>query len=118
MPPDLAVDGVDELLQVFLAYSVRSWGSAFADILAASPGWTYAVETGGGSWRVRTGPGGATVEAGAIGGPTDLTVSGPPAALLRWLWNREQPGEASEVAVEGPRAALTELRRCIVTATQ
>lgn len=53
---DLAVDGIDELLRVFLAYSVTEWGEYFADILAGSPGRTYTVRTDGAAWRVRTGP--------------------------------------------------------------
>jgi hypothetical protein len=47
-----------------------------------------------------------------------VTVSGPPAAVLRWLWNREGAGEPSGVTVKGAPEAVEELRRCIVTATQ
>ena len=35
---DLAVDGINELLKVFVAYSVAEWGDYFTDILAGSPG--------------------------------------------------------------------------------
>ncbi|MBV9358580.1 MAG: maleylpyruvate isomerase family mycothiol-dependent enzyme [Chloroflexi bacterium] len=118
VPADLAVDGVDELLQVFLAYSVAAWGSAFTEILAGSPGWSYAVETDGAGWRVRTGPGVVLVEAGRGAGATDVTIVGPPAALLRWVWNREQPGTPSQVLLQGPAEAIAELQRCIVTAAQ
>jgi hypothetical protein len=45
-------------------------------------------------------------------------VSGPPMAVLRWLWNREGAGEPSSVTVNGAPEAVEELRRCIVTATQ
>ena len=88
---------------------------------------TFAVRTDGAAWRVRTGPGLFAVEDrdgqhgpgdGAGDGPADVTVSGPPAAVLRWVWNREQAGEPSGVAVEGAPAAVEELRRCIVVATQ
>ncbi len=118
VPADLAVDGIDELLKVFLAYGVATWGSYFADILAGSPGRTYTVRTDGAAWRVRTGPGRFTVEDGAGEDAADVTVSGPPMAVLRWVWNREGPGEPSGVTVEGPPEAVEELRRCIVTATQ
>jgi hypothetical protein len=47
-----------------------------------------------------------------------VTVSGPPTAVLRWVWNREGAGEPSGVTVEGAPEAVGELRRCIVTATQ
>jgi uncharacterized protein (TIGR03083 family) len=118
VPADLAVDGIDELLKVFLAYSVARWGDYFADILAASPGRTYTVRTDGAAWRVRTGPGVVTVEDGAGDDAAEVTVSGPPAAVLRWVWNREGAGEPSGVTVEGAPEAVEELRRCIVTATQ
>lgn len=47
-----------------------------------------------------------------------MTISGPPTAVLRWLWNRESAGEPSGVTVEGAPEAVDELRRCIVTATK
>jgi uncharacterized protein (TIGR03083 family) len=118
VPDDLAVDGIDELLKVFVAYSVGRWGDAFADILAGSPGRTFTVRTDGAAWLVRTGPGLFAVDDGAGDGAPDATVSGPPAAVLRWLWNREAPGEQGGVTVEGAPEAVDEVRRCIVVATQ
>jgi uncharacterized protein (TIGR03083 family) len=118
VPTDLAVDGIDELLTVFVAYSVGEWGDYFSDILAGSPGRTYTVRTDGAAWRVWTGRGLFAVEAGAGADPADVTVSGPPTAVLRWVWNREATGEPSGVTVEGAPEAVEELRRCIVTATQ
>jgi hypothetical protein len=118
VPADLAVDGIDELLKVFVAYGVAEWGDYFSDILAGSPGRTYAVRTEGAAWRVRTGPGLFAVEDGAGDDAAGVTVSGPPMAVLRWLWNREGVGEPSGVTVEGATEAVEELRRCIVTATQ
>ncbi|GAA2607516.1 maleylpyruvate isomerase family mycothiol-dependent enzyme [Dactylosporangium fulvum] len=117
VPTDLAVDGIDELLKVFVAYGVAEWGSYFAGVLDGSPGRTYAILTDGAAWRVRTGPGLFAVEDGAHD-PADVTVSGAPTAVLRWLWNRESPGEPSGVTVEGAPEAVDELRHCIVTATQ
>ncbi|MGP0025579.1 MAG: maleylpyruvate isomerase family mycothiol-dependent enzyme [Streptosporangiaceae bacterium] len=127
VPDDLAVDGIDELLKVFTAFGVAEWGSYFTDILGGSPGWTYAVRAGGAAWRVRTGPGLFVVEDragqdgpgdGAGDGPADVTAAGPPAAVLRWVWNRENAGEPGGVTVEGAPDAVEELRRCIVMATQ
>jgi uncharacterized protein (TIGR03083 family) len=118
IPHDLAVDGIDELLEVFVAYSVAAWGDYFSDILAGSPGRTYAVRTEGGAWRARSGPGTFTVEPDPGEGVADVTVSGPPAAVLRWVWNRDGVAAPSEVTVEGAPEAIDELRRCIVTATQ
>jgi mycothiol maleylpyruvate isomerase-like protein/MDMPI-like protein len=89
VPADLAVDGIDELLKVFVAYSVAEWGSYFTDILAGSPGRTYTVRTDGAAWRARTGRGLFTIEDGPGDDAADVTVSGPPTAVLRWV----EPGE-------------------------
>lgn len=118
VPADLAVDGIDELLKVFVAYSVATWGKYFTDVLAGSPGRTYAVRTDGAAWLVRTGPDLFTVEDGAGDAAADVTVSGPPTAVLRWVWNREAVGASSGVTIEGAPEAVAELKRCIVTATQ
>ncbi len=118
MPADLAIDGIDELLKVFVAYSVAHWAASFTDILGGSPGRRYLVFTDGAAWRVRTGPGLFSVEDGVRGDEADVSVSGPPMAVLRWIWNREAAGEPSDVTVEGAPEAVSELRRCIVTATQ
>src|SRR6266571_998651 len=118
VPADLAVDGIDELLKVFVAYSVAEWGDYFTDILAGSPGRTYTVRTDDAAWRVRTGPGLFAVEDSAGDDAADVTVSGPPTAVLRWAWNREGAGVPGGLTVEGAREAVEELRRCIVTATQ
>jgi hypothetical protein len=101
-----------------VAFSVATWGDYFTDILAGSPGRTYTVRTDGAAWRARSGPGRFAVEDGAGDDPADVTVSGPPMAVLRWLWNRESPGEPGGATVEGVPEAVEELRRCIVTATQ
>ena len=118
VPADLALDGIDELLKVFVAFSVAEWGDYFTDILAGSPGWTYLVRTDGSAWRVRTGPGLFAVEDRGGDTTADVTVSGPPTAVLRWVWNREGTDEPSGVTATGAPEAIEELRRCIVMATQ
>jgi uncharacterized protein (TIGR03083 family) len=118
VPDDLALDGIDELLKVFVAFSVAEWGDYFTDALGSSPGRTYTVRTDGAAWRVRTGPGRFDVTDGAGDGAADVTVTGPPQDVLRWVWNRETPGAPSRVTVQGDPAAVAELHRCIVTATQ
>jgi uncharacterized protein (TIGR03083 family) len=114
--PDLALDGIDELLKVFVAYGVVEWGKYFTEVLDSSPGRTYTVRADGTAWRLRTGPGSFSVEDGAGPQPTDVTVSGSPTAVLRWVWNREV--EPSGVTLEGAPDAVAELKRVIVIATQ
>jgi uncharacterized protein (TIGR03083 family) len=129
VPDDLAIDGIDELLKVFVAYAFSKWPEAFTEALKNSPGCAFLIrtETGAGapsvSWLVKTAPGHLTVEGGpseelAGSAAPDVTVSGTPADVLRWAWNRETPGEASPVRIEGAAEALTEFRQCVVEATQ
>jgi uncharacterized protein (TIGR03083 family) len=125
VPDDLAADGVDELLKVFVAYDVDE----YTEILQDSPGRTCLITadaTAGRpsvSWLVSTGPGKFTVAGGPgerVDGTVspDVTVNGTPTDLLRWAWNRETPGEASRVTIGGNDDALAEFRRCVVIATQ
>jgi hypothetical protein len=76
------------------------------------------VRTDGAARRMRTGPGLFTVEDGAAADAADVAISGPPTAVLRWVWNREGVGEPNGVTIEGAPEAVEELRRCIVTAAQ
>jgi uncharacterized protein (TIGR03083 family) len=122
VPDDLAIDGVDELLKVFVAYDVEKYGDDYAEVLGESPGWSYTISTDGVEWLVGTAPGAFSVGGGpGMTAPesskTDVTISASPTALLRWAWNRETPGEPSEASVEG-YADLAEFRRCVVIATQ
>jgi uncharacterized protein (TIGR03083 family) len=115
VPDDLAVDGIDELLKVFVAFSVLEWAPYFADTLGSSPGRTLCLRTDGAAWRVRTAPGSFTVDDGEDTS-ADATITGAPAALLRWVWNRED--DTTEVDVTGEPDAVAELKRCIHVATQ
>lgn len=129
IPNDLAIDGIDELLKVFVAYSVAAWSDYFTEALANSPGRTYEIQTTATAdtpsvtWRVKTSPGALTVEGGPAEEPAgsstpDVIITGTPADVLRWVWNRETPGEPTRVTVKGAQEALAELQRCIVIATQ
>jgi len=118
VPADLAVDGIDELLKIFLAYGVTTWGSYFTDILGGTAERTYTLRTDGAAWRVRTGAVHVTVDDGVASDAADATISGPPVDMLRWVWNREAAGEPSDVSVEGDAEAVAVLRRCIANATQ
>ena len=129
IPDDLAIDGVDELLRVFVAYSVAAWSDYFEEALAGSPGRTikFLAAAAAGrpavTWLVRISPGQLTVEGGPgepVAGeqPADVTVSGAPADLLLWGWNREPSGEPGRVTIAGDRDALADYQRCVVIATQ
>ncbi|WP_199853023.1 maleylpyruvate isomerase N-terminal domain-containing protein [Plantactinospora sp. BC1] len=62
IPADLAVDGIDEVLRIFLGYGSRRWPERFIDVLPDSAIRLLAT-AGPASWQIRLGPEGATVAA-------------------------------------------------------
>jgi uncharacterized protein (TIGR03083 family) len=107
VPDDLAVDGVDEVLKVFL--TSEDWSEAPLD----GPGRTAEVRTGDRGWRVQLEKDRVVVdeEPGAV----DVTVTGEPSELLLWLWGRRP--EAA-VRISGDPEAAAALRGRLVLATQ
>jgi uncharacterized protein (TIGR03083 family) len=114
IPVDLAVDGVDEVLLLFLAYGSQTWREEFGDQLTDWGDRSVLVHTEGGRWWVTVRPTGAVVTAGEMG-EAPATVHGAAAPLLLWLWNR---GGDAEVAVDGDLDLVDQVRRLLVTATQ
>jgi len=118
IPDDLAVDGVDEVLVIFLDYASHRWPDEFEPVLKEVAGTSVRIAVDpprpGGSWLV------SYTEAGVDARPDGkgeavATVSGPSDALLRWLWGR---GADAAVAVTGDPGAATDLRRALTVATQ
>jgi hypothetical protein len=131
VPDDLAIDGVDELLKVFVAFAIGEWPEDFVNewpkdatgAPAYSPSRTYAISTEGTSWLVKTAPGRFDVAGGpgvqvADAGTADVVVRGTPAALLRWAWNRDSPDAGTGLTIEGDLDALADFRQYVVIATQ
>ena len=80
VPDDLAVDGVDEALALFMPgpwWDEEPWLSM--------PG-TATVRTGGRAWHVVMGDGAVVVTESDA--PADVTVTGEPSDTLLWLWGR------------------------------
>jgi len=113
VPDDLAVDGIDEVLVVFLAFAVSGWPEEFAADLGDADGRSVRVAAGGSAWSVTMAPGRVTVDRGD-GGIPGATVSGSPEAVLRWLWSRGDTG----VSIDGDDSLVQRLRRLLVIATQ
>lgn len=104
---DLAVDGIDEVLDWFLCYQAEDVGSD-------APGrGTVAVRTGDHIWRLALEP--ATVTLSREPGHADAVVSGEPSELLLWLWGR-RPDTA--VSREGDETAVAGLRERLRIVTQ
>jgi uncharacterized protein (TIGR03083 family) len=104
---DLAVDGIDEVLDWFLAYQA-------ADVGTDGPGrGTVAVRTGDRIWRATLNPDDVVLsrEPGAV----DAVVSGEPSELLLWLWGRRPDGA---VILEGDTSLLKGFRERLRIVTQ
>jgi uncharacterized protein (TIGR03083 family) len=112
IPVDLAVDGIDEVLALFLVYAAQAWPAEFAKHLADLAPFTVDVITDGGTWQVSGSPTGLELSDGSDG--ADAVLSGPPGALLRYLWGRGD----DEISVTGSAEAVTDLRRLLVVGTQ
>ena len=96
--PDLAVDGIDELLLGFFAGGGRRR-------LAADPALTLGIRATDArpddAWTVVIGPEGRTITRGD--GTGDCVVSGPASDVYQFLWNRR---DRSGVQLEGDPAVL------------
>ena len=108
---DLALDGVDEFLDLFLGgdweLDADEWGDVSPQ---AGAGTTTAVSAGSHTWRITLHP--ERVDISRDGGPADARVTAPDAStLLLWLWGRvdDEPVTASgdEVALSALRDRLT-----------
>jgi uncharacterized protein (TIGR03083 family) len=104
---ELAADGIDEVLTIFLA---DDWS---ADPQPEAAGRTVLVRTGHHAWRVTLHP--ERIEVSRELGPFDALVSGEPSELLLYLWGR-RPQTA--VTVEGDPNVLAAFRRRLVIVTQ
>ncbi len=95
-PPDLAADGIDELLNGFLS---RPTGR-----LVANPAVRLGIQATdtGDAWTIRIEPERRVVASGA--GDADCTASGAASDLYLLLWNRRELG--GRVRVEGDRRVL------------
>jgi uncharacterized protein (TIGR03083 family) len=117
IPDDLAVDGVDEVLEVFLGYASRTWPEDFGDLLDGCDGRTaLRVTTEGRSWLARLAKDGIVIaEPDSPSASAAAAVSGPPGPVLRWLWRRA--GD-EVVSLDGDPALVAKLRELLGAATQ
>lgn len=106
---DLALDGIDEILLVFLA---GDWSDR---PVATAAGSTVTVRSAGHAWRVVLEPKAVAVTPGRGGAPADATVEGDPVDVLLWLWGR---ADAAPLSVTGSGEVVAALRDRLVLATQ
>jgi uncharacterized protein (TIGR03083 family) len=111
---DLAVDGVDEVLDLFARFGV---GDDPSEDVSAWDGRSWLVRTGPRAWHldVRASDPDGQIRLRRDSGPADAVVTGEPSELLLWLWGR-RPDAA--VSVQGTSASAAELRALLAHATQ
>jgi uncharacterized protein (TIGR03083 family) len=116
---NLAVDGVDEVLRIFLAYQSASFPDEFAHMtgghLAGQDGQdTITVTAGPVAWTARPSPRGVLIFDGAADTPR-VTIEAAPDPMLRWLWGR---AGYDQVRVTGDQAWADYLRRMLAEVTR
>jgi uncharacterized protein (TIGR03083 family) len=102
---DLAVDGIDELLHVFIEFASASWPEDFAEVLPDADRRPVAISAGGRTWTVTAAPELILIDDSAADAAA-ATVSGEPSAVYRWLWNR-----GGDVSIDGDEALALQLHQ-------
>jgi uncharacterized protein (TIGR03083 family) len=114
IPADLAIDGIDEVLHLFLAYDTVKYPAEFGPALAGSDGRTVLVTAGEESWSVRPTPDGVQISA-AGADESAARVEGDPQGVLLWLWRR---ADANAVKIDGDPGLIDRLLELLKGATQ
>jgi uncharacterized protein (TIGR03083 family) len=108
----LAIDGVDEMLRLFLAYGCASWPDEFGPILGDADQRPIGLSAGPAHWTVTATP--KTIEIADSTGEEvagcAARAEGDPASLLLWLWNRVGDDAVTLTGDAGLVAQFHELR--------
>ncbi|GIH11361.1 hypothetical protein Rhe02_94280 [Rhizocola hellebori] len=110
IPADLALDGIDEVLRIMLAWASRRWPDKFTAELSKGDGSVLVIDR----WLVSWNSSGVSIsdEGTEIG---DGDVSGSAEAVLRWLWRR---ADDSAVQLAGDSAKVRQMQELLRVATQ
>jgi uncharacterized protein (TIGR03083 family) len=114
IPDDLALDGIDEVLVLFLSYQSRRWHDYFAERLPVAAE-TVLVRAGDRVWLVRSDGHGVSVETPSPTADAQAAVTGTPQQVLLWLWRRTAD---DAVQRSGDETVVGRLRQLLETATQ
>jgi uncharacterized protein (TIGR03083 family) len=114
IPDDLAVDGIDEFLYVFLEYGTTAWLEWAREVLADTDGAGVRLVTTGGTWLIRPTPDGVHVTTDGAGASV-VEVSAAPGDMLQWVWGRA--GDEA-VTVTGDAERIVALRKIFTFVAQ
>lgn len=119
IPPDQALDGVEEFLTVFLAQETQQWTEQYAADLGDWEQRWLLLSAGEAQWRITVGPHGVyATELPLPSTPHDTTpaagIHAEPDPLLRWFYNRADP---NLVTTTGDDHMTTQLRRLLTAVT-
>lgn len=118
IPTELAVDGVDELLTIFLARETTQWTEQYAAELHDWAARWLMVSTGAAAWRVTVRPQGAEVESLDPGQPPTIgyaaRIDSDPETFLRWAYNRPH---ARQMVTTGNDLMLEQFKRLLTAVT-
>jgi uncharacterized protein (TIGR03083 family) len=115
---ELALDGVDEVLELFMGgdwdedVSPEEWGDVDPH---AGEGQTIVVRSGGRAWRSTLGPSCIALARDGDSADAEASVAGEPEAVLLWLWGRRPD---ASVTLAGDPSALVAFRNRLRIATQ
>lgn len=115
IPEDLALDGIDEMLKLFMGYGSTLWHHDFGTLLDAPAERSLIVSSGHHAWTVTVTPSGIQAGDAVSGFDGDALVSGEAEPLLLWLWNR---GGDDAVRLSGEPALLDQFQALRTAATQ
>lgn len=115
IPDDLAIDGVDEVLERFLSYGTINWSDECGPDLTEADGATVLVAAGDHGWLLTLEPSGVRVRPAGVDTGATARISGDPQTVLLWLWRRADP---DAVARSGDDKAIDRLWRLLKIATQ
>jgi len=114
VPDDLAVDGIEEFLYIFVAYGTVAWLEWSREVLADTDGGGVRLVTTGGAWLVRPTPDGVQVTEDPAGEAV-AEVTATPAELLLWMWGRA--GDDA-VTITGDPERIVQLRKIFTFVAQ
>jgi len=107
---DLAADGIDEVLRIFLGWGSTEYADYMKDLLGEADGRSIAIRAGSDQYVLTPSTAGVRV---SDSGEAHATITGEPVDMLLWLWNR-----GGTVEQAGDPELLHYFHRLMVDATQ